>query len=162
MTRWEGLMASGTDLQNESTGARRLSDTRQAIPTLGTELQGKQPPRSSVRGVTVERNYHSHCRQQQGTAWIHGGAASRPGSQTSTVPSTTKRRALHLTNRDPSKGNREGGEGPRLSSPIKVQESHRAGRQACFLTLLLTLQETAKGLRATSTIEPYSPAALHH
>ena len=44
MTRWEGLMASGTDLQNESTGARRLSDTRQAIPTLGTELQSKQAP----------------------------------------------------------------------------------------------------------------------
>lgn len=37
-------MASGTDLQNESTGARRLSDTRQAIPTLGTELQSKQAP----------------------------------------------------------------------------------------------------------------------
>lgn len=107
-------MASGTDLQNESTGARRLSDTRQAIPTLGTELQGKQPPRSSGRGVTVERNYHSHCRQQQGTAWIHGGAASRPGSQTSTVPSTTKRRALHLTNETPPKATGRGAKAPSL------------------------------------------------
>lgn len=72
MTRWEGLTASGTVPQNESTGARRLSDTGTPSPRWALSSRANRPPRSSGRGATVERNCHSHCRQQQGMAWIHG------------------------------------------------------------------------------------------
>lgn len=87
---------------------------RHAIPTLGTELQSKQAPQKLRAWGDGGKKLSLPLPPTTGDGLDPWGATSLPGSGASTMPSTTTNgRLSHLTNRDPSKGNREGA-GPSL------------------------------------------------